>query len=62
MNCNLVLKFFIMYIKVVATLTLGSQLRQGACKVTSQEGSLGVTSRVPGSAKECEGVNLHTPK
>jgi len=33
-----------------------------ACKVASQEGSLGVTSHAPGSAKGCEGMNLHTPK
>jgi hypothetical protein len=28
----------------------------------SQDGSSGVTSHAPGSAKECEGMNLHTPK
>jgi hypothetical protein len=27
-----------------------------------QEGSLGVTSHVPESAKKCEGMNSHTPK
>jgi hypothetical protein len=27
-----------------------------------QEGSLGVTFHAPGSAKECEGMNPHTPK
>ncbi len=26
------------------------------------KGSLGVTSETPGSARECEGVSLHTPK
>jgi hypothetical protein len=31
-------------------------------KVTSQKGSLGVTFIAPRSAKECEGMNLHTPK
>jgi hypothetical protein len=42
---------------VVATIALGSQPRQGlaGCK-------LGVTFHVLGSAKECEGMNLHTPK
>ncbi len=33
-----------------------------ACKVAIQEGSSGVTSHAPRSAKECEGMNLHTPK
>jgi hypothetical protein len=28
----------------------------------SQEGSSRVTSHAPKSAKECEGMNLHTPK
>ncbi len=52
----------------VATLTLSSRPRRGlatkarACKVVGQEGSLGVTSHVPESAKKCEGMNSHTPK
>jgi hypothetical protein len=33
-----------------------------ACKVVGQEGSSGVTSHAPGSAKECEGMNPHTLK
>jgi hypothetical protein len=33
-----------------------------ACKVVGQEGGLGVTLRVPGSVRECEGMNPHTPK
>jgi len=33
-----------------------------AYKLVGQEGSLGVTSHAPGSAKECEGMNPHTPK
>jgi hypothetical protein len=41
---------------------LGLVTKAKACKVASQEGSPGVTSHAPGSAKECEGVNLHTPK
>ncbi len=31
-------------------------------KVVGQEGSLGVTSRAPMSAKECEGMSPHTSK
>jgi hypothetical protein len=33
-----------------------------ACKVASQEGDLGVTPHAPGSVRECEGMNPHTPK
>jgi len=33
-----------------------------ACKVVSQEGSLGVTPHALGSVKKCEGMNPHTPK
>ncbi len=33
-----------------------------ACKSAGQEGSLGVTFHAPGNTKECEGMNLHTPK
>jgi hypothetical protein len=43
-------------------LNLGLTTKAKACKVAGQEGSLGVTSRAPMSAKECEGMNLHTPK
>jgi len=32
-----------------------------ACKGAGQEWSLGVTFHVPGNARECEGVNPHTP-
>jgi hypothetical protein len=32
------------------------------CKVTGQEGRPGVMPHALGSAKECEGMNLHTPK
>jgi hypothetical protein len=41
---------------------LGLTTKARACKVAGQEGSLGVTSHAPGSAKECEGMNPHTPK
>jgi hypothetical protein len=33
-----------------------------ACKDAGQEGSPGVTSHVPRSAKKCEGMNPHTFK
>ncbi len=33
-----------------------------ACKVVSQEGSLGVTPHALGSVGKCEGMNLHTSK
>jgi len=32
------------------------------CKVAGQEGSPGVMPHVPRSARECEGINPHTPK
>jgi len=31
-------------------------------KVVGQEGSLEVMPHAPGSARECEGINPHTPK
>jgi hypothetical protein len=40
---------------------LGFATKARACKVVGQQGSSGVTSHVPGSAKECEGMNPHTP-
>jgi hypothetical protein len=33
-----------------------------ACKNVGQKGSPGVTFHAPKSAKECEGMNPHTPK
>jgi hypothetical protein len=33
-----------------------------ACKGVGQEGSSRVTFHAPGSARECEGMNPHTPK
>jgi hypothetical protein len=42
--------------------SLGLATKARACKVAGQEGSPGVTSHIPGSAKECEGMNLHTLK
>jgi hypothetical protein len=41
---------------------LGLATKTKACKVTGEEGSLGVTSHAPRSAKECEGMNPHTSK
>jgi hypothetical protein len=32
------------------------------CKVVGREGNLGVMSHAPESAKECEGIDPHTPK
>jgi hypothetical protein len=46
----------------VATLVLGSRPRQKGLQGCGPKGSLGVTSETPGSARECEGVSLHTPK
>jgi len=41
---------------------LGPVTKTKAYKGADQEGSLGITSYVPGSVGECEGMNLHTPK
>jgi hypothetical protein len=41
---------------------LGLATKARACKGAGQEGSPGVTSHAPGSAKECEGMNPHPPK
>jgi hypothetical protein len=46
----------------VATLVLGSRLRQKGLQGCGPRGSPGVTSETPGSVGECEGVNHHTPK
>jgi hypothetical protein len=42
--------------------SLGFTTKARACKNVGQEGSPRVTSHAPGSAKECEGMNPHTPK
>jgi hypothetical protein len=42
-------------------LSLGLTTKARACKGVGQEGSPGVTSHAPGNAKECEGMNPHTP-
>jgi hypothetical protein len=41
---------------------LGLATKVRACKVASQEGSLGVRLHAHGSARECEGINPHIPK
>ncbi len=41
---------------------LGLVTKARACKAAGQEGSPGITSHVPGSEGECEGMNLQTPK
>jgi hypothetical protein len=43
-------------------LSFGLATKARGCKVASQEGSLGVMPHAPGSAKECEGIDPHTPK
>jgi len=43
-------------------LNLGLTTKAKSCKVTSQEGSPGVTPHVLESVKECEGIDHHTPK
>ncbi len=45
----------------VATLALGSWLRQGLAKVRVKS-ELGVTFHALENARECEGTNPHTPK
>jgi hypothetical protein len=50
------------YDGVVATLALGSQPRQGGCKVAGQEGNSRVMPDAPGSVRECEGIDPHIPK
>ncbi len=47
---------------ICRNLSLGFATKARACKVAGQEGSPGVTSHALGSAKECEGMNPHTPK
>jgi hypothetical protein len=42
--------------------SLGFATKVRAYKVAGQEGSSGVTFHVLENAKECEGMNLHTPK
>jgi len=48
--------------KAHLNLSLGLATKAKACKSARQEGELGGTSYTPGSARECEKMNLHTPK
>jgi hypothetical protein len=41
---------------------LGFASKVKACKVTGQEGSLGVTPHASKNLGKCEGMNPHTPK
>jgi len=41
---------------------LGLVNKASACKGVGQEGSPRITSHAPKSTRECEGMNLHTPK
>jgi hypothetical protein len=43
-------------------LNLGPTTKVRACKGAGQEGSSRVTSHALKSVRECEGINLHTPK
>jgi hypothetical protein len=42
--------------------SLGLATKARVCKGAGQEGKPGVTFHAPGSVKECEGMNPHTPK
>jgi hypothetical protein len=46
----------------VTTLTLDSRPKQRLVKLVGQEWNMGVTFHAPKSARECEGMNPHTPK
>ncbi len=48
--------------KIIATLPWATTKAKGGYKVTGQEGSSKVTFHVHKSAKECKGMNPHTPK
>ncbi len=47
---------------VIATLALGSRLKQGGCKVAGQEGSPRVMPHALESGRKCEGIDPHTLK
>ncbi len=42
--------------------SLGLTTRARGYKVAGQEGSLGIMPHAPKSARECEGIDPHTPK
>jgi hypothetical protein len=64
--CYCRLDFSLFVVDCLGTLcrnpSLGFVTKAKACKVAGQEGSPGVTSCAPWSAKECEGMNIHIPK
>ncbi len=41
--------------------SLGLATKARGCKVASQEGRPRVMPHAPGNARECEGIDLHTP-
>ncbi len=41
--------------------SLGLATKARGCKVAGQEGRPGVMSHAPESARECEGIDPHTP-
>jgi hypothetical protein len=47
---------------VCRNLNFGLMTKARGYKVVGQEGSLGVMPHAPGSARDCEGINPHTPK
>jgi len=42
--------------------SLGLATKARGCKVAGQKGSPGIRPHAPRSAKECERIDLHTPK
>jgi len=41
---------------------LGSRPRQGVAKLQAKKGAPRIMSHAPMSARECEGIDRHTPK
>jgi hypothetical protein len=55
--------FFLVHtILVCCNPSFGFEAKTRACKGEGQDESPGVTSHVPKSVGECEGMNPHTPK
>jgi hypothetical protein len=42
--------------------SLGLTTEASACKGANQKGSSGITSHAPKNVRECEKMNIHTPK
>jgi hypothetical protein len=51
-----------MIMELLNLMGFGLATKAKACKGVGQEGNPVVTSHVPESEKECEGMNPHTPK